>query len=150
MKILQFAFGTDMETKFLPHNFIPNCVVLTGAHDNDTTKAYFEKAKEDKNSDIYEHAQKYLNYFGDDIVYELIRLAYASVANIVIVPMQDILNLGGEARMNFPGKLGGNWMWRFTWDQISEDLHLKYLGLAELYERPPKPRKVEEIRTEKQ
>ncbi len=148
MKILQFAFGTDMETKFLPHNYIPNCVVLTGAHDNDTTRAYFEKAREDKNSDIFEHFQKYLNYYGDDFVYELIRLAYASVANIVIVPMQDILNLGGEARMNFPGKLGGNWMWRFKWDQISEDLHLKYYGLAQLYERPPKPKKVESIKTE--
>ena len=144
MKILQFAFGTDMETKFLPHNFVKNCVVLTGAHDNDTTRAYFEKAKLDKHSDIYDHVQKYLNYYGDDIVYELIRLAYRSAANIVIVPMQDILNLGGEARMNFPGKLGGNWMWRFTWDQISDDLHLKYLGLAQLYERPPKPKKVED------
>lgn len=150
MKILQFAFGTDMETKFLPHNYIPNCVVLTGAHDNDTTRAYFEKARQDKNSDIYEHCQKYLNYFGDDIVYELIRLAYASVANIVIVPMQDILNLGGEARMNFPGKLGGNWMWRFTWNQITEDLHLKYYGLTQLYERPPKPKKVETIKTEEE
>lgn len=147
MKILQFAFGTNMETKFLPHNYIPNCVVLTGAHDNDTTRAYFEKAKQDKNSDIYEHAQKYLNYFGDDMVYELIRLAYRSVANIVIVPMQDILNLGGEARMNFPGKLGGNWMWRFTWDQIDAELHLKYLGLAQLYERPPKPKKIDEPET---
>ena len=150
MKILQFAFGTDMETKFLPHNFIPNCVVLTGAHDNDTTRAYFEKAKEDKNSDLYEHCQKYLNYFGDDIVYELIRIAYASVASIVIVPMQDILNLGGEARMNFPGKLGGNWMWRFTRDQISDDLHLKYYGLTQLYERPPKPKKIESIKTEEE
>lgn len=148
MKILQFAFGTDMETKFLPHNYIPNCVVLTGAHDNDTTRAFFEKAKEDKNSDIFEHFQKYLNYYGDDYVYELIRLAYASVANIVIVPMQDILNLGGEARMNFPGKLGGNWMWRFTWDQISDDLHLKFYGLTQLYERPQKPKKTEEILTE--
>jgi len=148
MKILQFAFGTGMETKFLPHNFIPNCVVYTGSHDNDTTRAYFEKAKYNRNSDIYEHLQKYLNYFGDDIVYELIRLAYASVANIVIIPMQDILNLGEEARMNFPGRLGGNWTWRFTWDQISENLHLKFLGLAKLYERPPAPKKVETILTE--
>ncbi|MCJ7555204.1 MAG: 4-alpha-glucanotransferase, partial [Ignavibacteriaceae bacterium] len=148
MKILQFAFGTDMETKFLPHNYIPNCVVLTGAHDNDTTRAFFEKAKEDKGSDIFEHFQKYLNYYGNDIVYELIRLAYASVADIVIVPMQDILNLGGEARMNFPSTLGGNWVWRFTWDQISDDLHLKYSWLAQFYERPPKPKKIETIKTE--
>uniref|UniRef100_A0A7V2ZHB3 4-alpha-glucanotransferase n=1 Tax=Ignavibacterium album TaxID=591197 RepID=A0A7V2ZHB3_9BACT len=147
MKILQFAFGTGMETKFLPHNYIPNCVVYTGSHDNDTTRAYFEKAKQEKSSDIYEHMQKYLNYYGDDVVYELIRLAYASVANIVVIPMQDILNLGGEARMNFPGKLGGNWTWRFTWDQIDAELHLKYFGLAQLYERPPKPRKIERIET---
>jgi 4-alpha-glucanotransferase len=136
-----------METKFLPHNFVQNCVVLTGAHDNDTTRAFFETTKLNKEVDIYDHVQKYLNYFGDDLVNELIRAAYASVANIVIVPLQDILNLGGEARMNFPGKLGGNWMWRFTWNQIPNDLHLKYFGLAQLYERPPKPKKIETIET---
>ena len=74
MKILQFAFGTGMERKFLPHNFVPNCVVYTGTHDNDTTKAYFEKEKTNKEkNDIYEHAQIYLNYFGDDILNELIQ-----------------------------------------------------------------------------
>ena len=140
MKILQFAFGTDMETKFLPHNYVPNCVVYTGSHDNDTTRAYFEKAKKEEN-DIYEHAQKYLNYYGDDIVDELIRLAYASVARLVIIPMQDVLNLGGEARMNFPGKSGGNWTWRFSWGQIRENLTEHYKGLTILYERPPKKRK---------
>jgi len=143
MKILQFAFGTDMETKFLPHNYVLNCVVLTGSHDNDTTRAYFENAKREENH-IYEHAQIYLNYFGDDIVNELIRAAYASVANIVIIPMQDVLNLGGEARMNFPGKLGGNWAWRFTWEQIDENLASNYKGLAVLYERPPKKKKKSE------
>lgn len=99
-------------------------------------------------NDIYEHAQKYLNYFGDDILSELIRVAYASVANIVIIPMQDILNLGTEARMNFPSTTGGNWTWRFTWDQIDENLAKHYFGLAQLYERPPKPQKIEEIETE--
>ncbi len=76
MKILQFAFGTDMETKFLPHNYIPNCVVLTGSHDNDTTRAYFERKQKRKKTIITKHAQIYLNYFGDDIVNELIRAAY--------------------------------------------------------------------------
>ena len=140
MKILQFAFGTDMETKFLPHNFIPNCVVLTGSHDNDTTRSYFETAKGEEN-DIYKHAQMYLNYFGDDVVNELIRAAYASVANIVIIPMQDVLNLGGEARMNFPSRLGGNWAWRFTWEQINEKITSHFKGFAILYERPPKKKK---------
>lgn len=143
MKVLQFAFGDGMERKFLPHNFVPNCVVYTGTHDNDTTKAYFQKEKE-KDGGIFEHAQKYLNYFGDDILTELIRTAYASVAVFVIIPMQDILNLGGEARMNFPSTLGGNWSWRFTWDQINENLTKHYYGLANLYERPPGPKKKEE------
>jgi len=149
MKVLQFAFGTKMETKFLPHNFIPNCVVYTGTHDNDTTRAYFEKEKLNKGkNDIYEHAQVYLNYFGDDILSELIRVAYASVANIVIIPMQDVLKLGTEARMNFPSTTGGNWAWRFTWDQVSEKLAKHYFGLAQLYERPPKPREIENIEVE--
>ena len=144
MKILQFAFGTKMETKFLPHNFVSNCVVYTGSHDNDTTRAYFEKAKKE-NSDSYTHVKNYLNYHGENIVYELIRAAYASVADIVIIPMQDVLNLGGEARMNFPGKLGGNWTWRMKWEQVSSNLPHGYKQMAELYERPPKPVEEEEI-----
>ena len=149
MKVLQFAFGTKMETKFLPHNFIPNCLVYTGTHDNDTTSAYFEKEKLNKGkNDIYEHAQIYLNYFGEDILSELIRISYASVANIVIIPMQDILKLGTEARMNFPSTTGGNWSWRFTWDQLDDKLSKHYFGLTQLYERPPKPKKVEEIDVE--
>jgi 4-alpha-glucanotransferase len=147
MKVLQFAFGTKMETKFLPHNFIPNCLVYTGTHDNDTTRAYFEKEKE-KDGDIFEHAQKYLNYYGNDILSELIRVAYASVANIVIIPMQDILNLGADARMNFPSTTGGNWSWRFTWDQIGENLSKHYSGLAQLYERPPRPKEIDKIDVE--
>ena len=138
MKILQFAFGTGMERKFLPHNYIPNCVVYTGSHDNDTTKGFFNKEK-NKDNDIFEHAQKYLNYYGDDLTFELIRLAYSSVADLAVIPMQDVLNLGGGARMNFPGKLGGNWTWRFSWDQVPYDIAEKYRQLAELYERPSKP-----------
>jgi len=146
MKVLQFAFGTKMETKFLPHNFIQNCVVYTGTHDNDTTRAYFEKEKLNKGkNDIYEHTQVYLNYFEDGILSELIRVAYASVANIVIIPLQDILKLGTEARMNFPSTTGGNWSWRFTWNQIDENLAKHYFGLTQLYERPPKPKEVEKI-----
>ena len=151
MKVLQFAFGTKMETKFLPHNFVQNCVVYTGTHDNDTTRSYFEKEKSNKDkNDIYEHVQVYLNYNGVDILSELIRVAYASVANIVIIPMQDILNLGTEARMNFPSTTGGNWAWRFNWDQIDENLAKHYLGLAQLYERPPKPKEIEKLEVEEE
>jgi 4-alpha-glucanotransferase len=134
-----------METKFLPHNIPFNSVVYTGSHDNDTTRGYFEKERF-KHNDIYSHAQKYLNYFGDNITFELIRSAYKSNADTVIVPMQDILNLDGEARMNFPGTLGGNWAWRFTWNQVHHELTNTYKELTVLYERPPKSReKLKEI-----
>jgi 4-alpha-glucanotransferase len=147
MKILQFAFGTDMERRFLPHNITQNSVVYTGSHDNDTTRAYFEKERKADN-DIYSHAQKYLDYYGKDMVQKLIKTAYASVADIVIIPMQDILSLGGEARMNFPGKLGGNWKWRFSWEQVPNFLAETYKEMSELYERPPKLEKEIKIESE--
>jgi 4-alpha-glucanotransferase len=142
MKILQFAFGTGMETKFLPHNLVPNSIIYTGSHDNDTTRGYFEKAKQADN-DIYSHAQKYLSFFNNDLTFELIRTAYASVADLVVIPLQDILNLGSDARMNFPGKLGGNWTWRFTWDQVPYGIADVYKEFTILYERPPKPKEKE-------
>lgn len=151
IKILQFAFGTGMENKFLPHNVIKNCIVHTGSHDNDTTRGYFEKAKEDKNSDIFEFTKNYLDYFGDDaaiINEKLIKAAYMTVADMVVIPMQDVLNMGSEARMNYPGKLGGNWTWRFTWEQISHDLASRYKNYTILYDRPPKPKKDVEIETD--
>jgi 4-alpha-glucanotransferase len=134
IKIMQFAFGEGGDKKFLPHNHIKNCIVHTGSHDNDTTKGFFDKAKVN-DPEIYNWTQNYLNYYGDDICDAMIKTVYASVANTVVIPMQDVLNLGGEARMNFPGKLGGNWGWRFTWDQISEDLEKRYLYLVDVYER---------------
>ncbi|GMU86375.1 MAG: 4-alpha-glucanotransferase [Ignavibacteriales bacterium] len=138
MKILQFAFGTGMETKFLPHNFVKNCVVYTGSHDNDTTRGYFENAKHQQTeNDIYKTVQNYLDYYGDEICTKLIRLAYSSVADTVIVPLQDILNLGTGARMNFPGRPSGNWGWRFQWDQIDHRLADYYRYLSHLYERFP-------------
>src|SRR5690606_31341554 len=96
MKILQFAFGTNMETKFLPHNIERNSTVYTGSHDNDTTRGYFDKAK-NQNNDIYSHVQKHLDYYGDDITGKLIRTADATDADLDIIPMQVILRLVGEA-----------------------------------------------------
>jgi len=149
MKILQFAFGTGMETKFLPHNIPFNSSVYTGSHDNDTTRGYFEKTKTQDN-DIYKHAQDYLNYYENDITFELIRAAYRSSADTVVIPLQDMLNLGTEARMNFPGKPGGNWTWRFKWQQVPYDLTHKYKKLSKLYERPEiKKEETEEIEAEK-
>lgn len=136
IKILQFGLGADGDKKFLPHNHIKNCVVHTGSHDNETTRGFLESEIQ-KNSGVYEWAQKYFNYYGDSMTYELIRAAYQSPSNICVIPMQDILNLGNEARMNFPGKLGGNWTWRFTWDQISVDLASWYKQMTVMFERPP-------------
>ncbi len=134
MNILQFAFGPTGEKRFLPHNLKHNSVVFTGSHDNDTTKGFFENEKKLK-SEVYLSAQKYMNYNGPDMCTELIRLAYASIANIVMIPMQDILNTGTEARMNFPSKPHGNWTWRFTWEQIPDGLEKKYKELVKIYER---------------
>ncbi len=136
IKILQFGLGVDGDKKFLPHNHIKNCVVHTGSHDNETTLGFLTTEK-NKNSGIYEWTQKYFNYYGDNLTYELIRTAYASVANICVIPMQDILNLNNEARMNLPGTLGGNWTWRFTWDQISDGLAHHYKEMCVMFERPP-------------
>lgn len=137
MKILQFGFGPNGDNGFLPHNHVKNCVVYSGSHDNDTTKGFFENERR-MNSGIYEWTQKYLNYYGEDIVFAVIKAAYASVANTTVIPLQDMLNLGTEARMNFPGKLGGNWTWRFTWEQITEDLVSVYAEMVDMYDRNPK------------
>ena len=130
MKILQFAFGENGDKNFLPENHIKNCCVYTGSHDNDTTKGFFD-AERKNNTGVFEATQKYLNYYGNDICTALINEAYKSVADLVIIPMQDILNLGTDARMNFPGKLGGNWVWRFSWDQIPSELSERYKNMAQ-------------------
>ena len=88
------------------------------------------------------------DYYGDNLTEELIRTTYASSAKMVIIPMQDILNLGTEARMNYPRTLGENWTWRFTREQINVDLASKYKRLTELYERPPLPKSETEIEVE--
>jgi 4-alpha-glucanotransferase len=136
IKIIQFGLGKDGEKKFLPHNHIKNCVVHTGSHDNETTRGFLETERK-KHSGIYEWTQKYFNYHGDNMTFELIRAVYASVANIAVIPMQDMLNLDNSARMNLPGSLGGNWAWRFTWNQVDESLAAQYKEMTIIYERPP-------------
>jgi len=136
IKILQFGLGEYGDKKFLPHNHIKNCVVHTGSHDNETTRGFLESEGK-KKSGIYEWTQKYFNYLGNNMTFELIRSVYASVANIAVIPMQDILNLDNSARMNLPGTLGGNWSWRFTWDQIGDSIANQYKEMTIMFERPP-------------
>ncbi len=108
MKVLQFAFGGDAENPFLPHNHETSAIVYTGTHDNDTTRGWFEHAP----AATQQHMRDYLACSGEDMPWPMIRAALASVAKVAIVPMQDLLALGSEARFNTPGSIDGNWRWR--------------------------------------
>jgi 4-alpha-glucanotransferase len=135
MKVLQFAFGTGPADPFLPHNFTSNYVVYTGTHDNDTTPGWYQGTSTEAERD---YARKYLGRDGSDIAWDLIRLAWASVANTAITTAQDLLSLGHELRMNTPGTVGPpNWCWRLLPGALN-DWHLTRLReLTEIYGRAP-------------
>jgi 4-alpha-glucanotransferase len=118
MKILQFAFGGDGEHEFLPHTYERNVVVYSGTHDNDTARGWWDNAKETERR----FAGTYLACGAHDVHWAMIRAALNSVANIAIFPMQDVLGLPSEHRMNTPGTLGGsNWTWRFDWPMVGQE-----------------------------
>lgn len=117
MKVLQFGFSGP-DNPFLPHNYIPNCVAYTGTHDNDTAFGWYASAPQHER----EFAHRYLGVDGHDFAWDLIRAVWKSVAVFAVTPMQDVLGLGGDARMNFPSKLGGNWEWRMTDQDFRDDL----------------------------
>jgi 4-alpha-glucanotransferase len=117
MKIFQFAFS-DENNPFLPHHYPENCVAYTGTHDNDTARGWYESASEYEK----DFARRYLSVDGSDFAWDLIRSLWHSRANFVLAPMQDLLSLGTEARMNYPGRLGGNWGWRMKEDEMSDAL----------------------------
>lgn len=116
MKILQFGFASDSTDPFLPHNYPRNCVAFTGTHDNDTVWGWYRNTSTEKERDF---CRRYLARSGDDIAHDFIRVVWSSVANYAMCSMQDLLNLGTEARMNFPGKMGGNWQWRMLPNAIA-------------------------------
>ncbi len=132
MRVLQFAFGGGGDHPYLPHNFAdPNCVVYTGTHDNDTTRGWFVAASEAERA----HAMRYLHSDGQRISEDLMRLALSSTANTAIVPIQDVLDLGSEARINIPGAPEGNWSWRVTAEQL-DPAHAECLAeMTTLYGR---------------
>ena len=130
MKILQFGFGSPSDP-FLPHNYSSNCVAYTGTHDNDTVCSWLETAPEKER----EYALRYLDTDDSNFAWSMVRAVWASVAVYAIAPMQDLLGLGGEARMNFPSRLGGNWEWRMAEADISLDLADRIKELNELYFR---------------
>jgi len=117
MRILQFGFS-GADNPFLPHNYVSNCVAYTGTHDNDTARGWLETAPQNER----EYAFRYLNTDPNRFVWDMIRSVWSSVAVYAVAPMQDALNLGTEARMNFPSKLGGNWEWRMSEKDMGEEL----------------------------
>jgi len=143
MSILQFAFGVDPEAgEFRPHNFPRARVVYTGTHDNDTTIGWWASTGEGDSTrasaEVAREKQFALQYLGADgreMNWTLIRAALASVANTVIIPMQDVLGLGSEARMNLPGRASGNWRFRFSWDQLTRDTIERLRALVRIYDR---------------
>lgn len=132
MKVLQFAFDANGESIYLPHNYDHNCVVYTGTHDNETTAGWITTRTEQDR----EFLERYLNRKRDeDLCWELIRTAAASVADIAIIPIQDYLALGNEARINTPSTLGDNWKWRMSKGAATDELAEKIYGLTKMYGR---------------
>ncbi len=139
MRILQFAFGNDDKADdYRPESYPPNCVVYTGTHDNDTAAGWFH-SQPGKNStrskkEIEAERTTVLEYLGTDgseIHWDLIALAMKSNANTAVVPMQDVLGLGSVGRMNVPGVEGGNWRWRFSWDQLTPAMRRRMRRLSD-------------------
>ncbi len=131
MKILQFAFEGDPLDPFLPHNYPENCVVYTGTHDNDTARGWYERI----NEDARHFCRRYLNSDGSRIAWDMIRACWASVAIFALAPLQDFLELGNEARMNYPGNPSGNWTWRMREDIQLDELSEQIQELNYLYSR---------------
>lgn len=146
MSILQFAFGADAQAgSFQPHSYSHHHVVYTGTHDNDTTAGWWHSTGEGDSTRTPEQveeekhfARRYLATDGREMHWTLIRAALASVADTAIIPVQDLLGLGNEARMNLPGRGDGNWAWRFAWDQITPETVTRFRELVELYGRKPR------------
>jgi 4-alpha-glucanotransferase len=113
MLVLQFAFDGDPKNTFLPEHFVHNAVAYTGTHDNDTTRGWYAELPGAGRQTLWKHLRRPPGE-EHEVAWELIRMAHQSRAAVVIVPLQDLLNLGSEARMNVPGMPEGNWRWRYT------------------------------------
>jgi 4-alpha-glucanotransferase len=134
MRILQFAFGGAVETRFLPHNFINPTVVYTGTHDNDTTRGWFAHLSDAER----QFTCRYLDDDGSHIAWKMIRSAWASVAMLAIAPAQDLLDLASEARMNTPAVASGNWRWRLPGASLGKKRIERLGDMTALYQRSGK------------
>ncbi len=131
MKILQFAFGSGPDNPHLPHNYPRNCVVYPGTHDNDTSIGWFSSLP----GEVKEHFCRYTSSDGREVNWVMARLAMFSVADLAIIPFQDILGLGSEARMNYPGRPEGNWRWRSLPGALTPEMKSRLAELTHLYGR---------------
>ncbi|MGI8995209.1 MAG: 4-alpha-glucanotransferase [Pyrinomonadaceae bacterium] len=142
MRILQFAFGGDTKNTDLPHNYHRNVAVYTGTHDNDTTVGWFNSragAGSTRTAAQIERERKfcldYLNSAGREIHWDFIRAVLASVANTTLIPLQDVLGLGNDARMNLPNSTAGNWNWRYLPGALTPQIQARLKDLTALYGR---------------
>jgi 4-alpha-glucanotransferase len=117
-RVLQFAFDGHSDNPYLPHNYVSNTVVYTGTHDNPTTREWYEELPPYQRQNLWRYL-KSPEGESSQVAWELMRLAWSSVAALAIAPLQDLLNLGPEARMNVPGRPEGNWSWRCTEEMMS-------------------------------
>ncbi len=131
MKILQFAFASDATNPYLPHNYRQNVFVYTGTHDNNTTIGWYEERGDEERA----KAARYLGPVEEPINWALIRAAYRSVADNVVIPLQDVLGLGSETRMNTPAEASGNWSWRFRREAFTDEQVAKLRELSLTYGR---------------
>jgi 4-alpha-glucanotransferase len=121
-RVLQFAFDGRSDNPYLPQNYVPNTVVYTGTHDNPTSRGWYEELPSNQRQNLW----RYLKSQGEsgEVAWDMIRMAWSSVAALAIAPLQDLLNLGREGRMNVPGRAEGNWTWRCTKEMLSAaDFH---------------------------
>jgi 4-alpha-glucanotransferase len=143
MSILQFAFGNDPQgPSFRPHNYERALAAYTGVHDNDTTVGWWTssgigdstRSAEDIRQER-EFARAYLGFEDKPINWVLIRAVLASVADVAIIPLQDVLGLGNEARMNLPGTIGGNWKWRYRRGAVTAEICERLSAFNRMYDR---------------
>jgi 4-alpha-glucanotransferase len=146
MRILQFAFSSDTKNQDLPHNYHRNVVVYTGTHDNDTTVGWFNSVAGEGSTRTAKQISaerdfclRYLHTTGAEIQWDFIRTVLASVANTAIIPLQDLLGLGTDARMNLPNSTSGNWTWRYQANALTGEHSERLKGLTDTYGRAGKP-----------
>ncbi len=135
MRVLQFAFDGKPENLYLPHNHDARTVVYTGTHDNDTTQGWWASAQDAERAHLAAYIGQPAPGLGQEIHWTLLRMAWASVGDTAIAPLQDVLGLSTAHRMNLPGDGEGHWAWRFTWDMVQPEHAERLLALTHLYGR---------------